>query len=177
MGPLPPQTYGSPIWASAVLMAAAARTSGASVVNSAWRSWAPGTGATTPPAPGCGAAVSVAVGEGAGPIVGRIRQYRGRADRICRGQQGEGVEADGPGGGPGGVRGVGDRDGLRDGDRRGTHRRAEPGDDQDRGECPSRDRGTADPDDPAPGSTGVVGTASLDAPALIVVGHLSGSPR
>ena len=107
----------------------------------------------------------------------QVRQYRGRADRICRRQQGEGVEADSPAGGPGCVRGVGDRNGLRDGDRCGTHRRAEPGDDQDRGERPSRDRGTADPDSPAPTSTGMVGTASLDAPVLIVVGHPSGSPR
>ena len=53
-------------------MAAAARMSGASVVNSAWRSWAPGTEATTPPVPACGAAVSVAVAVGAGAIVGRF---------------------------------------------------------------------------------------------------------
>src|SRR6478752_5751492 len=74
--------YGSPIWASAVLMAAAARTSGASVVNSVWRSWAAGSGATTPPALGCGATVSVAIGEGAGPIVGRFGRSGSTTDGL-----------------------------------------------------------------------------------------------
>src|SRR5690242_20530472 len=53
-------------------MARTARVSGASVVNSAWRSWAPGTEAMTPPlVAACGTAVSGAVAVGADAIVGR----------------------------------------------------------------------------------------------------------
>ena len=94
------------------------------------------------------------------------------------GRRGVTKKAEEPGvsGGARGVRGVGDRNGLRDGDRRGAHRHAEAGNDEDRGESPSRDRGTADPDAALPDSTEVVGTTSLGAPALIVLGHLSGPP-
>ena len=159
-------------------MATEARVSGASVVNAAWRSWAAGTEATTPvPAAVVGAAACVAVAaSGTAAIVGRTGSTAAGLSGAGGGQQGERVEPR-RGGRAGGVRGVGDRHGLRDGDRGGAHRGAEAGDDEDRRQYPPRDRGTADPDAPAPDSTEVVGATGVGARALIVVEHLSGSPR
>ena len=112
-------------------------------------------------------AAAVAVASRDEAIVGRIgitaAGLNGRA--VGSRSSGSGTAA-----GPG-VRAVGDRHRLRDGDRGRTHRRAEAGNDQDRGQRPSRDRGATDADAPGAGITAGVG-----APVLIVVGHLAGSP-